>query len=284
MATSDDRQHPVWMGLSHRRRGLTRTRACLRSRVELRGSKRRDLRHFVGWSMSAPLLALSRRLRNTPFTSRIEQFPYRPTPCTTTCSFPPAFADSRRTTGTCETPCRSGTWPANARCNSRARRCSTRQLLTVRDISNFEVGRGGLVPVCDHQGRLINDPVVFRVAEDCYWFSISDSDVALWAGGLALGMGLDVEVSEPDVNPLAVQGRHSDDVLAKVFGDAIRETKFFRFAIHHFKGHPLRIAAAAGAPKVDSRSSSTIGRSAHSSTTRSAKQAHRMTSVRDVRT
>jgi dimethylsulfoniopropionate demethylase len=69
------------------------------------------------------------------------------------------------------------------------------QMMTVRDIRTYNVGRGGLVPLCDHNGKLLNDPVVFRIAEDCYWFSISDSDVAFWAGGLAHGLGLDVEVS-----------------------------------------------------------------------------------------
>lgn len=193
--------------------------------------------------MSAPLLALSRRLRNTPFTSRIEAFPVQAYTVYNHMLLPSRFRGLeedywhlRQAVQIWDVACERQVQlkgPDAAR---------LAQMLTVRDIRGFDVGRGGLVPVCDHEGRLLNDPVVFRVAEDCYWFSISDSDVALWAGGLALGMGLDVEVTEPDINPLAVQGRHSDDVLAKVFGEGIRATKFFRFSVHEFRGHPLRVA------------------------------------------
>ena len=193
--------------------------------------------------MNAPLIALSRRLRNTPFTSRIEAFGVQAYTVYNHMLLPSRFRGLeedywhlRNHVQIWDVACERQVQLKGPDASRLA------QLLTVRDIRNFEVGRGGLVPVCDHEGKLLNDPVVFRVAEDCYWFSISDSDVAFWAGGLALGMGLDVEVSEIDVNPLAVQGRHADDVLAKVFSDEIRDTKFFRFSTHEFRGHPLRIA------------------------------------------
>ena len=116
------------------------------------------------------------------------------------------------------------------------------QLLTVRDLSGFVDGRCGYAPVVDHDGRLINDPVVLRVAHDRWWFSVSDSDVVLWAGGLAHGMGLDVRVSEPNVNPLAVQGPHSEAVMAAVFGESVRAIKFFRFEPLEYRGHVMLVA------------------------------------------
>ncbi len=116
------------------------------------------------------------------------------------------------------------------------------QLLTVRDLSGFVDGRCGYAPVVDHDGHLINDPVVLRVAHDRWWLSISDSDVVLWAGGLALGMGLDVEVTEPDVSPLAVQGPHAETVMAAVFGEAVRAIKFFRFEPLEYRGHLMLVA------------------------------------------
>ncbi len=116
------------------------------------------------------------------------------------------------------------------------------QLLTVRDLRPMEIGRCGYAPVVDASGRMLNDPVVLHVDTDRWWFSVADSDLVLWAGGIALGMGLDVEVHEPEVSPLAVQGPKSDDVMARVFGDDVRAIRFFRFGVLPFEGHPLLVA------------------------------------------
>lgn len=116
------------------------------------------------------------------------------------------------------------------------------QLLTVRDLRSYPVGRCGYVPLVDQAGHLINDPVALRVGEDRWWFSVSDSDVVLWAGGLACGLGLDVTVSEPDVWPLAVQGPLAEQVVARVFGPEVAEIAFFRFRTLSFRDHDLLVA------------------------------------------
>jgi dimethylsulfoniopropionate demethylase len=116
------------------------------------------------------------------------------------------------------------------------------QLLTVRDLRSFAVGRCAYAPIVDHQGMLINDPIALRLADERFWFSIADADVALWAEGLACGLGLDVSVHEPDVWPLAIQGPKAEDVAAIVFGEAVRSITFFRFAELAFHGHSLVVA------------------------------------------
>ena len=116
------------------------------------------------------------------------------------------------------------------------------QLLTVRDLRPMVIGRCGYAPVVDAEGRMINDPVVLHVDTHKWWFSAADSDLVMWAGGLALGMGLDVRVHEPDVSPLAVQGPRSEDVMARIFGDEVRAIKFFRFSMLPFEGHSMVVA------------------------------------------
>ena len=79
-------------------------------------------------------------------------------------------------------------------------------------MSTLPVGRGRYVVFTDHNGGIINDAVLLRVEDNKYWLSPGDSDVILWAQGLALGRGLDVSVSEPDISPLQLQGPLSPHV------------------------------------------------------------------------
>jgi glycine cleavage system aminomethyltransferase T len=116
------------------------------------------------------------------------------------------------------------------------------QVLCPRDLSKAVVGQGKYVALCDHAGTVINDPIVLKLADDCFWLSIADSDVELWARCVAAERGLDVEVSEPDVSPLAVQGPLAEDVVASIFGDWVRELRYFRFGDAEIDGIPLKVA------------------------------------------
>ena len=86
------------------------------------------------------------------------------------------------------------------------------------------------MPICNYEGTLINDPVLLQIADDEIWLSIADSDIALWAAGIAGARGMDVRVHEPDVSPLAIQGPKAADVVADMFGDWIRTLRYFGFA------------------------------------------------------
>ena len=93
------------------------------------------------------------------------------------------------------------------------------QLLTPREMSTLAVGSGRYVVFTDHNGGIINDAVLLRVEDDKYWLSPGDGDVILWAQGIALGRGLDVSVTEPDISPLQLQGPLSPHVAKKLFGE-----------------------------------------------------------------
>ncbi len=116
------------------------------------------------------------------------------------------------------------------------------QLLSVRDLSGCAVNQGKYVPMCDHRGVLINDPVVLKLAPDLWWLSIADNNMLMWARAIASERGLSVCITEPDVSPLAVQGPDAENVVASIFGDWIREIKFFWFADAETDGIPLKIA------------------------------------------
>jgi hypothetical protein len=103
------------------------------------------------------------------------------------------------------------------------------QILCPRKLGNMKVGQGWYVPVCDHNGVLLNDPILLKLAEDRYWLSIADGDLLLWAKAVAAERSLDVTVREPDVSPLAVQGPKAIEVIVDLFGDAARSMAYFRF-------------------------------------------------------
>lgn len=95
------------------------------------------------------------------------------------------------------------------------------QLLTCRDVSGLEVGKCVYAIMCDGDGLVINDPILLKLSENHYWFSIADSDVLLWAKAIAMTRNLDVKVTEPDVSPLAIQGPRAVDLLCDLYGEEI---------------------------------------------------------------
>ncbi len=115
------------------------------------------------------------------------------------------------------------------------------QILSPRDLSNQKIGQGKYVPLVNHQGTVINDPIVLKLREDLWWFSIADSDIWFWARAIAAERGLDVEISEPDVSPLAVQGPLAENVVASVFGDWVRDLKYFWFNEAEIEGIPVAV-------------------------------------------
>ena len=110
------------------------------------------------------------------------------------------------------------------------------QLMTCRDLSKSKDGRCYYCPIIDDQAGLINDPVVLRLNENKWWISIADSDVILFAKGLAIGHKFDVKIIEPNVNIMAVQGPKSFKLMEKIFGEKITKLKFFGFDYFDFKG------------------------------------------------
>ena len=116
------------------------------------------------------------------------------------------------------------------------------QFLTPRNIKKCSKGQAMYAPFLDFKGGFINDPVMLKIDEDFYWFSLADGDALLWAQGIAAGYNFDVDIHEPDVSPLQVQGPNSKELMIKVFGNWVNDLGFYRFKEVNHEGISMVIA------------------------------------------
>lgn len=116
------------------------------------------------------------------------------------------------------------------------------QYLTPRNLSTCMVGQARYVLITNEKGAVINDPILFKLAADTYWLSLADSDILLWAQGVALHAGMDVEITEPDVSPLQVQGPKSTDLMTSMFGGWVLDLKYYWFRELELDGIPLLVS------------------------------------------
>ena len=116
------------------------------------------------------------------------------------------------------------------------------QLLTPRDLSKLEVGQCKYVLIVNNDGGILNDPVLLRLAENHFWLSLADSDILLWAQGVAVNSGLNVKITEPDVSPLQLQGPNSGKIMIKLFGEDIQSLKYYWLREYSLDGIPLIVS------------------------------------------
>ena len=116
------------------------------------------------------------------------------------------------------------------------------QLLTPRDLSKLSIGQCKYVLIVNDKGGIINDPVLLRLAKNHFWLSLADSDVLLWAQGVAVNSGLNVNITEPDVSPLQLQGPTSAKIMIKLFGEDIKDLKYYWFREYKLDEIPLVVS------------------------------------------
>ena len=116
------------------------------------------------------------------------------------------------------------------------------QLLTPRNLSECAVGQCKYVLITDENGGVLNDPVLLRLGENHFWLSLADSDILMWAKGVAVNSGLDVNLGEPDVSPLQLQGPKSGDIAKAIFGERIDSLKYYWLEEFELNGIPLIIS------------------------------------------
>jgi len=201
--------------------------------------------------LAAPLLSISRRTRQTPFSARVNESGVKAFTVYNHMLLPTVF-DSlendyhhlKSHVQIWDVACERQvaiTGPDAARLI---------QMLTPRDLSNMVTGRCYYTPMVDETGGMLNDPLAMKLADDRFWVSIADSDLLFWIKGLAYGMHLNVDVDEPEVAPLAIQGPKAEELVARVFGDVVRYIRFFQYETLPFEGRNM-IVARTGYSKQD---------------------------------
>ena len=116
------------------------------------------------------------------------------------------------------------------------------QLLTPRDLSKLSINQCKYVLITNAEGGLLNDPVLLRLGKNHFWLSLGDSDILLWAQGVAINSGMNVKISEPDVSPLQLQGPKSGEIMKVLFGEKIKDLKYYWLREVELEGIPLVIS------------------------------------------
>ena len=114
--------------------------------------------------------------------------------------------------------------------------------MTPRDISKCAIGQCKYVLITDTKGGILNDPVLLRLDKNHFWLSLADSDILLWAKGVAINSGMNVVISEPDVSPLQLQGPKSREIIHELFGKEISELNYYWLKQIDYSEIPLVIS------------------------------------------
>ena len=181
------------------------------------------------------ILTRSRRLRGTPFTSRIEKQGVKSYTVYNHMLLPTTFSTPEEEYKHLKEHVQIWDVSVQREIEISGKDSSELvQLMTCRNLSDSKIGKCYYAPLVDSDGGLINDPLIYKVNEDKWRVCIADSDVLLFAKGIASVKRMDVNIFEAKIDTLAVQGPKSLDIMKKIFGDKIRDLKFFRFDFFEF--------------------------------------------------
>ena len=181
------------------------------------------------------IITRSRRLRGTPFTSRIEKQGVKSYTVYNHMLLPTTFSTPEEEYKHLKEHVQIWDVSVQREIEISGKDSSELvQLMTCRNLSDSKIGKCYYAPLVDSDGGLINDPLIYKVNDDKWRVCIADSDVLLFAKGIASAKEMDVNIFEAKIDTLAVQGPKSLDIMKKIFGDKIRDLKFFRFDFFEF--------------------------------------------------
>ena len=106
------------------------------------------------------------------------------------------------------------------------------------------MGKCKYVLLCNNQGGLLNDPILLHVDTNEWWYSIADSDLAMYLQGVNHDNRWDCDISEIDVAPVQIQGPKAPDLMADVFGPHLKDMKYYDCIHETVNGVPCVISAS----------------------------------------
>ena len=192
--------------------------------------------------MQGKILTLTKRIRTTPFSTRIEK-EVKGLTVYNHMILPTVFFSLEEDYQHLKTEVQ--VWDVSVQRQVEIRGKDARKLLeklTPRSLENINPSKCLYIPMVNKSGGMINDPVILKLDDERYWISIADSDVLLWVSGVASALNLDVSVSEPEVFPLAIQGPKSKKLMETVFGSEIETLKYFDVKKFNYGKYQLNIA------------------------------------------
>ncbi len=112
------------------------------------------------------------------------------------------------------------------------------QLCVTRDMKKLSVGQVVYTAMCFEHGGMIDDGTVYRLGQDNFRWIGGNDNSGLWLKEQAQKQGLNAWVrnSTDQLHNIAVQGRHSRDLLKKIFWTppqqaTVEELPWFRLTI-----------------------------------------------------
>ena len=189
------------------------------------------------------IITKSRRLRSTPFTSRIEKHGLKNYTVYNHMLLPTVFSNLEDEYLHLKKHVQI--WDVSVQREIEiSGKDSTKlvQLMTCRNLSKSKIGKCYYAPLIDSDAGLINDPLIYRLNENTWRVCIADSDVILFAKGIAAGRNLEVKIFEAKIDTLAIQGPKSEKIMEKVFGPEITNLKFFNFNFYKFEDQSFLIS------------------------------------------
>ena len=189
------------------------------------------------------IISKSRRLRATPFSSRIEKQGVKGYTVYNHMLLPTYFSSLEEEYNHLKEHVQLWDVSVQREIEISGKDSSTLvQMMTCRDLSNAKVGGCYYAPLIDSNGGLINDPLIYKLEGNKWRVCIADSDVILYAKGIAAGKNFDVQIFEAKIDTLALQGPKSFDLMVEVFGHKVKDLKFFNYDFYDFNKNKFLVS------------------------------------------